>query len=243
MSFLADALKILDDLNQKIGKHAEYIVHDTSKVFNSVKQDIAKNIDPSTLKALGGFGEEAGKHVGAVGDDIWKALLGGGQLIQEHAGPVVSDIGRGLDGAAKYVGKHIMSAVKDAEKIEWEKLPGDVKEWIEKHPEQTLGIIAGIVAVTVTVATVPAVLGALGFTGEGVAAGSIAAGIQSSIGDVAAGSLFATLMSAGQAGAGLGAVQGVVGGVAGVAAAAANAPGLIGIAGEEREKKEDEKKA
>ena len=38
---------------------------------------------------------------------------------------------------------------------------------------------------------------AVGFTSTGVAAGSIAAGIQSSIGPVAAGSLFSTLQSIG----------------------------------------------
>ena len=37
----------------------------------------------------------------------------------------------------------------------------------------------------------------LGFTGSGVAAGSVAAGIQSGIGSVAAGSIFAAAQSAG----------------------------------------------
>ena len=45
-------------------------------------------------------------------------------------------------------------------------------------------------------AGIPA-LSAIGFTSSGVAAGSIAAGVQSSIGSVAAGSLFASLQSAG----------------------------------------------
>lgn len=40
--------------------------------------------------------------------------------------------------------------------------------------------------------------------------GSLAAGVQSSIGNVAAGSTFATLQSAGTGGAGLAAVNGVV---------------------------------
>ena len=49
---------------------------------------------------------------------------------------------------------------------------------------------------------VPAILSAIGFGSSGVAAGSIAAGVQSSLGSVAAGSWFATLTSAGMAGIG-----------------------------------------
>ncbi|KAK6222388.1 hypothetical protein LQW54_001088 [Pestalotiopsis sp. IQ-011] len=55
-------------------------------------------------------------------------------------------------------------------------------------------------------AILPAVLPALsaaGFTPAGIAAGSIAAGVQSTIGNVAAGSLFATLQSAGMGGYGV----------------------------------------
>ncbi|KAJ7856871.1 hypothetical protein B0H13DRAFT_2078087 [Mycena leptocephala] len=63
----------------------------------------------------------------------------------------------------------------------------------------------------------PLVLGALGFTPDGVAAGSAAAGMQAGIGNVAAGSVFAGLQSAG-----------VVGFGPGVCAAAA---GLGGTAG------------
>ena len=53
---------------------------------------------------------------------------------------------------------------------------------------------------------------AAGFTSSGIAAGSIAAGIQSVIGNVAAGSTFATLQSLGATGviAGLGITGGVV---------------------------------
>ena len=50
--------------------------------------------------------------------------------------------------------------------------------------------------------------------------GSIAAGIQAGIGNVAADSLFSTLMSAGAAGAGLASVQSIVGTLTGMVAAA-----------------------
>jgi len=47
------------------------------------------------------------------------------------------------------------------------------------------------------------VLSAVGFTQAGVAAGSIAAGVQSAIGSVSAGSAFAVLQSIGAAGLGM----------------------------------------
>lgn len=59
----------------------------------------------------------------------------------------------------------------------------------------------------------PAVLAAAGFTGAGIAAGSIAAGLQAGIGNVVAGSAFAALQSAG--------VTGVVSATTGAAASVA----------------------
>lgn len=63
----------------------------------------------------------------------------------------------------------------------------------------------------------PLAIGAAGFTGAGVAAGSLAAAIQSTMGGVvASGGTFAALQSAGAAGFGMAtnAVLGAVGGVA-----------------------------
>lgn len=67
---------------------------------------------------------------------------------------------------------------------------------------------AGIGAVTVGAGT--AGLSLAGFTSSGVLAGSMAAGIQAGIGNVAAGSLFATMQALG-AGAMIGALPVVVG--------------------------------
>ncbi|XP_049626689.1 interferon alpha-inducible protein 27-like protein 2A [Suncus etruscus] len=66
-------------------------------------------------------------------------------------------------------------------------------------------VIAGVVGGAVTVAAVPVVLGAVGFTGTGIAASSIAAKMMSAAavangGGVAAGSLVATLQSVGMGG-------------------------------------------
>ena len=58
-----------------------------------------------------------------------------------------------------------------------------------------LSIVAGVVAVGC------GVLPAIGFTAGGIASGSIAASIQSGIGNVVAGSAFASLQSAGMSGA------------------------------------------
>jgi hypothetical protein len=53
------------------------------------------------------------------------------------------------------------------------------------------------IAGSFAVLAAPVVIGALGFTAGGVLSGSCAAGVQAMIGNVAAGSLFATLQSAG----------------------------------------------
>lgn len=63
-----------------------------------------------------------------------------------------------------------------------------------------IGALVGAgIGLGATVVT-PAVLAFAGFSAGGVVAGSIAAGVQSSIGNVAAGSMFATLQSIGATG-------------------------------------------
>ena len=74
---------------------------------------------------------------------------------------------------------------------------------------------------TVCIFAAPVVLGAVGFGSGGVVATSIAAGIQSTIGNVAAGSAFAALQSVGAAGLGTAGTAAV--GAAGAAAAGAGA--------------------
>ncbi|XP_032201028.1 interferon alpha-inducible protein 27, mitochondrial isoform X1 [Mustela erminea] len=65
--------------------------------------------------------------------------------------------------------------------------------------------VAAVIGGVVSVASVPTVLGAVGFTGAGIAASSLAAKMMSSAaiangGGIAAGSLVATLQSVGAAG-------------------------------------------
>ena len=80
---------------------------------------------------------------------------------------------------------------------------------------------AAAAAGTVAAAAAPVVLPALGFGASGVVAGSVAAAWHGTIGNVAAGSLFASLQSAGAAGL-------AVKTYAGIAVAAGTAGGTIG---------------
>lgn len=157
MGFSDDALKIWNDVSGTVGEAA-----------GSAGEEINQRID---LRFLQQLGEEIGKHVGATADDVWKALLGAGEDIGKHAGPMIGDVGKAFDGYGKEVGKHLAGALEAGQKIEWERLPVEMKDWIEKHPVQTMGIVIGLLAAPLAVASVPAVLSAIGFTADGVALG------------------------------------------------------------------------
>ncbi|KAK7428483.1 hypothetical protein QQZ08_004921 [Neonectria magnoliae] len=110
------------------------------------------------------------------------------------------------------------------------------KDWASAHPIQAaaLGTNALIIAAPALIAS-PA-LAVAGFGANGVAGGSIAAGVQSGIGSVSAGGLFATLQSAGAGGYGVAAVNGAIrGGAAGM--------GCLGAQIYEKTRKADPKKA
>lgn len=81
-------------------------------------------------------------------------------------------------------------------------------------------VVGGGVALTLTAVAAPIVLPAIGFGTGGVVAGSVAAAAHSAIGNVAAGSLFATLQS-----------LGAVGGFSMAATGAATAAGAAAGAG------------
>ncbi|KAI0834305.1 hypothetical protein F5Y06DRAFT_279464 [Hypoxylon sp. FL0890] len=83
-------------------------------------------------------------------------------------------------------------------------------KWTAENPKSaTMYGVAGIAMAAPAVVAGPA-LAAAGFGANGIAAGSLAAGAQAGIGNVAAGSAFATLQSAGMAGYGVAIVNGVV---------------------------------
>ncbi|KAI1135340.1 hypothetical protein F5Y05DRAFT_416327 [Hypoxylon sp. FL0543] len=89
-------------------------------------------------------------------------------------------------------------------------------KWAAENPGRAVMYGIAGTAIAVPAAIAGPLLGTAGFTANGIAAGSLAAGAQAGIGNVAAGSLFATLQSAGMAGYGAAIVNGVVqaGGVA-----------------------------
>ncbi|KAI8937285.1 hypothetical protein NX059_006493 [Plenodomus lindquistii] len=84
-----------------------------------------------------------------------------------------------------------------------------IGHWIKAHPWETAALIVPLILVACT----PAIFGAVGFGTGGIVAGSIAAGLQAGIGNVAAGSTFAVLTSAMMGGGGLPVVLGGVWGI------------------------------
>ncbi|KAK4651916.1 hypothetical protein QC762_606745 [Podospora pseudocomata] len=96
-------------------------------------------------------------------------------------------------------------------------------------------VTVGAVALAAPLAIAAPVLAAVGFTAEGVAATSIAAGIQAGIGNVVGGSVFAICQSAAAGGAGAAAVATGTQVVGGVAAAGAALGKFLWGRGRERE--------
>ncbi|CAI6338399.1 unnamed protein product [Periconia digitata] len=84
-----------------------------------------------------------------------------------------------------------------------------VRDWVLQHPRETTAIVLAVIIGIVIVIATPHILSAVGFTVGGVAAGSVAASIQSGIGLVTAGSTFAILQSAGAGGTGLAVVYAI----------------------------------
>ncbi|KAK0636470.1 hypothetical protein B0T17DRAFT_519208 [Bombardia bombarda] len=112
-------------------------------------------------------------------------------------------------------------------------------QWAGKNPGTAACAVVGAGGVAIVAS--PAILmspllGLAGFGANGVIGGSIAAGIQAMIGNVAAGSAFATLTSAGMGGYGAATVA-AVGQAAGVSAIAGAG---VGIALKEKKNDGDE---
>ncbi|KAK3307397.1 uncharacterized protein B0T15DRAFT_177131 [Chaetomium strumarium] len=141
----------------------------------------------------------------------------------DKAGKAISQSLARIGPAAAGLGAAIEPSVSAATKItaDYAKEIGKkASNFASKHP----AVVAGVVLGTAIAAAPPLVLPAVGF-GNGVAAGSVAAGIQSWMGNVAAGSWFAVCQSAGAGGAGAAVVNGaaqVAGAVVGAAVAGGN---------------------
>ncbi|KAF1978145.1 hypothetical protein BU23DRAFT_525848 [Bimuria novae-zelandiae CBS 107.79] len=188
--------------------------------------------------ALDSFGQEAGKHIGGVAADTWKHLDGFGQEASKHIGDATVEAWKHLDGfGQEEAGKSIGCAVGQTRKHfdvftqEAGKNSAGAAEhawnWIAEHPRETFTIVSSVFAAPVAIAVTPLVLGAVGFTSGGVAAGFFAAAAHAGIGNVAAGSAFAVLQSAGAGGAGLAVVNSIVGTCATSRAVGATTPALV----------------
>ncbi|KAF1998632.1 hypothetical protein P154DRAFT_438712 [Amniculicola lignicola CBS 123094] len=94
-----------------------------------------------------------------------------------------------------------ITAIEALRKFDLKAFAVTIVQWVKQNPRQATFIMVCFVVSMLLVATMPLILGVVGFTPVGIAAGTIAAGIQASIGNVAAGSLFAFLTSAGMGGA------------------------------------------
>ncbi|KAF2706356.1 hypothetical protein K504DRAFT_361368, partial [Pleomassaria siparia CBS 279.74] len=75
-------------------------------------------------------------------------------------------------------------------------LSNPIVQYIMAHPIKTICHVANAALLVASSVIAPPLLAVAGFTNVGVAAGSLAAAVQSSIGNVAAGGTFAVLQSA-----------------------------------------------
>ncbi|KAK3310020.1 uncharacterized protein B0T15DRAFT_488717 [Chaetomium strumarium] len=106
-----------------------------------------------------------------------------------------------VENIAKTLALPVAVAAEKVFSVPQDILPKEIVQWIDDHPAQTAFlIVAGVVFFAPHLVTVP-VLESLGFTADGVAAGSAAAALHSMIGQVQAGSIFSLMQSAGAGGA------------------------------------------
>ncbi|KAK1911801.1 hypothetical protein P3342_013106 [Pyrenophora teres f. teres] len=91
----------------------------------------------------------------------------------------------------------MFNAIKKIKELGFVGTAKAIGNWVKEHPWETAAIVT-----MVTLACTAIGLAVVGFGASGVAAGSIAAGIQAGIGNVVAGSLFATCTSAMMGGSG-----------------------------------------
>lgn len=76
--------------------------------------NIAMGFFDNAWKALDGFGQEAGKHVGPALGETWKHLDAFGQEAGKHVGPAVGEAWKHVDAFGHGVGKHIGGAAHEA---------------------------------------------------------------------------------------------------------------------------------
>ncbi|EKD20066.1 uncharacterized protein L3040_002256 [Drepanopeziza brunnea f. sp. 'multigermtubi'] len=181
---------------------------EAAKALDSFGEDVLGPAMSEAGKALDTFGKEKlGPAVGEVGkalDTFGKEKLGPAMAVtgqaldtfgKEKLGPAMDQTGKALD----VFGKEKLGPAME--------LTGDL---IKKNPGAAAAIAAsGLTFVAPFLVTGP-LLWVFGWGGTGIRAGSAAAAIQASAGNVVAGTTFATLQSAAMGGYGAAAVNGVV---------------------------------
>lgn len=193
--------------HEKIAPALTQILDQANKALDGFKQ---QHVDPAILLTGDALSEFNEKHLGpAVGvtiatvNDVGEKILVPGiyvtaatlkELQEKQLAPILASAGIALD---EFGREKLGPALEDAGK------------WIQEHPGETAVIAgAGIILIFPGLVTTPT-LWVLGFGSEGVGAGSAAALAHSYIGDVVAGSAFATLQSAGAGGYGVVVVNGI----------------------------------
>jgi ElaB/YqjD/DUF883 family membrane-anchored ribosome-binding protein len=166
-------------------------------------------------KAMKSFGKEAGKHIGGATNTASKQIRVFGKDIGPKIAPALEEAWKQADAFGQEAAKQTSAAAKHT------------KQWVEQHPGETAGMFACVVAAPLGIGVAYSGLHMVGFTATGVAAGSAAAAVQFSIGNVAATSTFAVFQSAATGGASATLVSGVAAGTATGIAIAATAPRLI----------------
>jgi len=112
-----------------------------------------------TAKAIDGIGQEVGRHVGGAAFEARKHLDNVGHEVGRQVGEAAPKALQKLDQVGQEVGKKVSGAA------------ARTGGWIVKHPGETASIVGCVVAAPLAIAITPLVLGAIGFTSAGVAAG------------------------------------------------------------------------
>ncbi|EUC48219.1 hypothetical protein COCMIDRAFT_87824 [Bipolaris oryzae ATCC 44560] len=92
--------------------------------------------------------------------------------------------------------QNAINAVKNTVEEMFHRIAPPIVRYVAKHPLRTLGHIGSAALLLVPGVITTPLLAIVGFSSSGIVAGSLAAGVQSAMGAVSAGSTFAILQSA-----------------------------------------------
>jgi hypothetical protein len=175
MDSFANAAKALDQFGQDIPKHAG----NAAKELDQFGQDIPKHAG-NAAKELDQFGQDIPKHAGNAAKELDQF----GQDIPKHAGNIIEHVGKhvattvddlrnALLEAGEKAGNYVGDVTETVKNIDWEGTAYGLKDWVVANPELAVAIAAAVVVPMISIAVVPPVLGTLGWTAGGVAAGQL----------------------------------------------------------------------